>query len=57
MSLMSFGVQESNASVHPLMAELTRITLPFNASASTMSSTLDIAVAFATEDPPNLRTL
>ena len=57
MSSISFGVLESSASVHPLIAELTRITLPFNASASTMSSTLDIAVALATEDPPNFRTL
>ena len=45
------------ASVHPLMAELTRITRSFSAACSTISSTRDMAVAFATDEPPNLSTI
>ena len=57
MASISLGPPWSRASVQPLMALDTRMTVPFAASASTMSNTLDIAVADATELPPNFKTL
>ena len=51
------SAQASSPSVQPLMAELTSTTRPPSRASPTMSSTRDMLVASATDEPPNFKTL